>query len=232
MRIAIVDDDAIWRECIKNEIVRFDKQDEMIIDVFSGGEQYLMSKKHFDISFIDIEMQGIDGFETISRAREYNPDCFYVILTTHLEMSRKGYVVNAFRYIDKMKLGELGEAIESAQKLLRRDEKIEVNIIGEGVRGIALKNIVYIETEKHYVLIHTKQGICKCSNYMKEVEEMLPRDWFCRCHNVYIVNLDEIYRMNDRMVYLSNGDNIDVSYRRMSEFKKLYINRQYECANK
>lgn len=231
MKIAIVDDDARWRELVKNEIVQYDTNNEITMDFFTSGDTYLESKNQYDISFVDIEMPGTDGFETIMQAKKTDADGIYIILTTHTEMSRKGYLVNAFRYIDKSHLEELKEAIDSAKTVLGRNRKIEVNVIGDGPRKITLKNTIYIETEKHYILIHTRQGTIKCSNSMKEIENMLPDNWFCRCHNVYIVNLDEIIRIDDRIVYLSNGDDIDISHRRMSQFRKLYINRQYECAN-
>lgn len=231
MRIAIVDDDVNWRERVRDEIVRYDINDEMEIELFASGDKYLQSEKLYDISFIDIEMPGTDGFDTITKARAANPDGIYAILTTHLEMSRRGYFVNAFRYIDKAHLEEMQEAIDSAKVVLGRNEKIEVNVIGEGTRKITLKNIIYIETEKHYILIHTRQRTLKCSNRLKDIEIMLQDKWFCRCHNVYIVNLDEIVSIEDKIAYLSNGDDIDISHRKLNQFKKLYINRQYECAN-
>lgn len=232
MRVAIVDDDKSWREYIQSEIAQYNIKDEIETFLFSSGEQFLQSNEKFDISMVDISMQGIDGFDTISEARKYNPDGIFMILTTHTEMSRKGYIVNAFRYIDKAELQELQEAITSAQIVLGRNKRIMVNVIDAGIREVVLKNIIYIETEKHYTLFHTKQGIVKCSDNMKDIEKMLPSKWFFRCHNAYIVNLDEITRIKERIIYLSNGDDIDVSLRKLNEFKKLYIDRQFECANK
>lgn len=232
MKIAIVDDGENWRESIREAIVRQDGRNEMQIEQFASGEEYLGSNEWYDISFIDIEMPGKDGFDTILEARERHPEGIYVILTTHVEMSRKGYVVNAFRYIDKMHLEELEEAITSAGNLLQRNQTITVNVIGDGLRDIVLKNIVYVETEKHYVVMHLQQGSIKCSNTMQEIEDMLPGNCFVRCHNAYIVNLDEIKHLDERIIYLNGGYDIDVSKRRMSQFKKIYLNRQYECVNK
>ena len=232
MKIAVVDDDTKWRECICQALIRLDKNKEMEIDEYPNGKRFLLSKKQYDISFIDIEMPGLDGFKTIRMAQKANSDGIYIILTTHVEMSRKGYLVNAFRYIDKAHLEEIDEAINAAITVLGRNEKIEVNVIGDGPRKIVLKNIVFIETEKHYILIHTKQGTIRCSNNMCDLEERLDEKWFCRCHNVFIVNLDEISRIEDRIVYLSNGADIDISHRKMSQFRKLYCDRQFKCANK
>ena len=232
MKIAIVDDDSNWSERVKNEVQQYDRYKEFEIDIFESGQNYLDSTEKYDLSFIDIEMPGLDGFETITRASKSNDEGVYVILTTHAEMSRRGYLVNAFRYIDKAHLEEVEEAIKSATIVLGRNQIIPVNVINAGPRELVLKNIIYIETEKHYIVIHTKQGPIKCSNNMTDLENMLPAGWFCRCHNVFIVNLDEITHLDDRIAYLSNGHNIDVSYRKMYQFRKLYLNRQYECANK
>lgn len=232
MKIAIVDDEASWRERIREVIVRQDDNHEMQIDLFASGTEYLASENRYDISFIDIEMPDKDGFDTILAARERHADGIYVILTTHVEMSRKGYVVNAFRYIDKLHLEELKEAIQSAGNILQGNQTITVDVIGDGPRDITLKNIVYVETEKHYIVVHLQQGNIKCSNKMQEIEDMLPGNCFVRCHNAYIVNLDEIKDLDERIIYLNGGYDIDVSKRRMSQFKKIYLNRQYECVNK
>jgi len=128
MNIAIVDDDEIWRERIKAELLGYN-HDEMQIDLFASGEKYLCSQKQYDISFVDIEMSGIDGFETITKARNAKGDSgIYVILTTHTEMSRKGYFVNAFRYIDKVHLEELKEAMDFI------DGRAEVEVSGNVTR--------------------------------------------------------------------------------------------------
>lgn len=232
MRIAIVEDDINWRKKIEEEISFYLKATDEEMDIYSCGEQYLESRKQYDISFIDIEMQGIDGFETISKAREYNPDCFYIILTTHLEMSRKGYIVNAFRYIDKAKLEELEEAIEAVRFLQEQKKNIKVSITGEGLRELQLKDIIYFEAEKHYTLIHTKQSIIKCNNSMVDIETLLPDEWFYRCHKAYIINLDEISHIDHNIAYLSNGKDVDISRRKYIQFKKLYFERQYKRINK
>ena len=90
MKIAIVDDDLKWCEKIKEEIGRCEQGNEATIDFFSCGEDYLASEELYDISFVDIEMPGVDGFETIAKMKKRNADGIYIILTRHNEMSRIG----------------------------------------------------------------------------------------------------------------------------------------------
>lgn len=232
MKIAVVDDEEKWQKRVREEIARLDFKEDIEIDLFVSGEKYLESGAQYDISFIDIEMPGMNGFDTISKAREKHADGVYVILTSHTEMSRKGYIVNAFRYIDKTKLEELEEAIKSARILLQRDKNITIKVAEYETCEVTLRNIIYVETERHYILIHLHKGWIKCINTMQEIEDMLPDKWFFRCHNSYIVNLDEIRRVDDCIIYLNGDYNIDVSKRRIRQFKKAYLNRQCECANK
>ena len=142
MRIAVIDDKEYWRELASNKIKQYYKGKNVEIDMYENGISYLKSGQQYDISFVDIEMAGLDGFDTISEARKNNQDGIYIILTTHAELSRKGYRVNAFRYIDKTELDEIPEAIKSAELLMGRNETIAVNVIDAGKLEIMLKNII------------------------------------------------------------------------------------------
>ncbi len=232
IKIAIIDDEKYWREEIKKTLYEYYDGDKIEPDIYESGVEYLKMSKSYDITFVDVEMPDLDGFETIMSARKFNPEGIFIILTTHTEMSRKGYRVNAFRYIDKVYLKEeLPEAMDSVKVLLKKKQKISFNVISEGVQEIILKNIIYIETGRHCVLIHTKHGEKRCSNSMSEIEGMLTNECFYRCHNAFIVNLDEIKEFKNNILLMSNGENVEVSKRKSSDFKKNYIKRQYVLAN-
>ena len=232
MRIAIVDDDAYWREQIEQAVGQYVKEGEGQIDVYESGEQYIESKRTYDISLVDIEMDGMDGFETILKATELQPDGLFIILTTHTEMWKKGYQVNAFRYIDKTELEELDEAINAAKVVLDRNRKITVDVFGEGKHRVALKNIFYIETDRPYIILHTTHGNIKCKNKMQDIENDLPEQSFSRCHHAFIVNLDKVSHIDERWAHLINGDKIEISQRKIWQVKREYFKRHYECANK
>ena len=232
MDIAIVDDEIHWRNIVKAEVEKIYNNKEICIDIFENGKTYLKSKKQYAISFIDIEMPYMDGFQVIECAKEINNEGLYIILTTHTEMSRKGYLVNAFRYIDKANMAdEIVEASKAADILLKRNEYIEINIVGEGNQIIRLKDILYIEAEKHCTLFHTRYGNKKSNSTMNEIENNICKGWFYRCHKSFIVNLDEIYKCDGKIIFMKNGDNLDIARRKRAEFNKIYLNRKYECAN-
>ena len=192
MKIAIIEDEDFWREFARRAVLQY-YSDKVEIDVYKDGRSYLRNKEKYDISFVDIEMPVIDGFETIKRARKTNSEGIFIIMTTHIEMSRKGYLVNAFRYIDKAKLlPEINEALKASELVLGRNDKIFINVVGDSKREVILKNIIYMETSKRSVVVHTKIGSYRVSDKLIELETALAGKWFFRSHNTYIVNLDEV----------------------------------------
>ena len=229
MKIAIVDDELYWHNEAETIICQCVDAE---IDNYSDGKEFLLSTKKYDVVFMDIEMPSMDGFDTIKKARELNLESIYIIMTTHSEMSRKGYLVNAFRYIDKQNMKEeVPEAINSANIILDNDRKISVNVIGKGLLDINLSNILYIETEKHRVLVHTNNDVVRCGDSMIELENKLLKDNFYRCHNAYIVNLDAVNKIEKTYTILKNGEKVEISRRKYQEFGNRYLERRFNCAN-
>ena len=111
MRIAVIDDEEIWRNKVagylqKNRIKEY--------DLYADGKTLLAGQKQYDVLFMDIELEEENGFVVANEYRKIYPKTLVIILTTHTELSRLGYRINAFRYIDKLFLYEIEEALESA----------------------------------------------------------------------------------------------------------------------
>ena len=66
---------------------------------------------------------------------------------------------------------------------------------------------------------------------MKELEKELCDKWFFRCHKSFIVNLDEVENFKNLIAYMKDGSNLDISQRKLWEFRKVYLKRTYECGN-
>lgn len=72
-----------------------------------------MGSADADLLFLDIELaEGEDGFGIARQLMDSGNQCKVCFLTSHTEMARLGYRVNAFRYIDKRHLEEITEALD------------------------------------------------------------------------------------------------------------------------
>lgn len=232
MKIAVVDDSALWRKKTVNYVNRILKND-CKVEEFEIGNSFLEYSDKYDIIFMDVEMEGMDGFETTKKYKYKYPKAVVAMLTTHQEMSNRGYLVDAFRYINKENMKEeIREALVSLQNMNRNNKKIEMNIISIGKIAISENDILYIETEKRNLLVHTRTQDYVSTDSMKEVCEKLEQDGFFRCHQSYLVNLDEIDTFDDKDIFLTNNETVMLSKRQRKAFRDAFYQRTFSCANK
>ena len=80
MRIAICDDEKIFRDQIKKYILEVSS--DSTIEEFTCGDDLADSDSNYDIIFLDIEMPGISGIETAEKLRENGSDADIIFLTS------------------------------------------------------------------------------------------------------------------------------------------------------
>ena len=68
IKIVIVDDEEIIREQIKKLIEK--RFSDCMIDTYATGEALLRSGKCYDIVFLDIQMDGMNGIDTAKELRK------------------------------------------------------------------------------------------------------------------------------------------------------------------
>lgn len=234
MKIAVVDDEKEWRVKAYQQIQKYYEQQQTKAEIhaYASGEAFIRHGKQYDILFADIEMPGMDGFGMADTYNRMNHGYTLMILTTHTEMSRKGYMVNAFRYIDKMNMEmEIQEALEAAEKKMKRNEALTVSVINLGNMKVVIKDILYVETTKRNILLHTVDNEYTCNGNLSEMEEVLKGAGFFRCHKSYIVNLDAVKTFDNVFIYLMDGSKVYVSARKYVELKRQYLQRKFETAN-
>lgn len=213
MRIAIVDDEENWRECAVLNVKEYYKDIKVNIDIYSSGEEFLEKEEIYEIVLMDIEMSGKDGFETISEYNVINENYVSIILTTHTELSNKGYLVNAFRYIDKTNMEEeLKEALNSAGRVLESNNIILLNAMKFGDIKLVIKDILFIETTKRNVLVHTNDDEYECYSNISDLEKELNRYGFYRSHRSFLVNLDKVKKFDRKCIYFAGDKKAFLSF--------------------
>lgn len=228
--IAIVEDEEKWQRVAKNEIERH-YGTNAYIDFFQTGEKFLEKCQDYDMIFMDIELPGKDGFEIAEEYVREHRDTLLIIMTTHTEMSRKGYQVNAFRYIDKFHPEEIAEALQSAEKRKRRLKRIAFQFPNAGEVKLCCKDIIYLESDNHNIKVQTLEETLVCREKMEYVKEMLEEFGFFLIHRSYLINLDHVKDFNKKDVIMSNEEFIPISRDRYVLFKKNYFQWKFENAN-
>lgn len=226
MKICIVEDEAVWRDKIKASIEKYcmDKNISARIKAYESGRDF-MENADADLLFLDIELaEGEDGFRIAEKLMGSGSQCKICFLTSHTEMARYGYKVNAFRYIDKKYLEEMDEALDSFFKT-----KIQERIIyckdTAGIQcKINLRELLLIETngrKLRYLMLDGSEHICE--GRISETAQSLSPFGFSYVQRSYIVNLKYIESVNSREIILRNGLKIALGRVHSKEFKKAFF---------
>ena len=239
IQIAIIDDEQMWRQRAEDCVRKYYGNREITIDLYPSGEVFVEGKKQYDILLVDIELkkegeEGLTGFETVLCYQEQFPhaNTVTIILTTHIELSRQGYHVSAFRYLDKQCIqAELTEALEKAEGKLRGNHEVVFSEVGMGECKVMVKDILYVESEKRNTKVYTKHGFHICKETLGKIEEVLAEYGCYRCHKAYLVNLMEIEKIEKNDVFLSNGVVLHINSKKVRELKDRYMSWRYEHAN-
>ncbi|MDN5213576.1 LytTR family DNA-binding domain-containing protein [Fulvivirgaceae bacterium BMA12] len=210
----IIDDEAPARELIQ----AFLKDDDEInlLGTFQNGFEGLKAINELkpDLVILDIQMPKITGFEMLELL-EHHP--IIIFSTAYNEFAIKAFELNAVDYLLKpYSKQRFSEALSKAKdkKLSRQSESNEVsdliNHVKENVPGflervvvktgakihvITIDQILYLEAQDDYVMIHSPGGKYLKQNTMKFYEEHLDPKHFVRIHRSFIVKIAEIDRL-------------------------------------
>lgn len=163
MRIAIVDDNpAERRELAKRVQSVLEKRGRAAAVLeYGDGAAFLTAARaeRFQLAFLDIYMEGLDGVSAAKELREFDPGCALVFTTTSTDHALDGYRVRAMQYLVKpYTAGEVEQVFDELSRLLPPPEKyIEVKAGRQTVR-VRLGEILYAEHFQHQIHIHTRDG--------------------------------------------------------------------------
>ncbi len=97
IRVAICDDEPATLNYLREQISKdFDQLGfEISLDSFSNGTEFMkdLERNTFDIVFLDIKMQDINGFEVAKRLRDLSDSTQIIFVTT-----KDGLVYDSFDY--------------------------------------------------------------------------------------------------------------------------------------
>lgn len=213
------------------------KNIEVHADLFESAEEYLFKaeQNYYDVIFLDISMRGQNGMELARKIREKEKDVILVFVTSDASYVFDGYEVGAYRYlmkpVDEKKLWEILDYART-QKEVEEENYILVKKDSQSVR-VNLKDIIYIEAQKHYVnlCMENKESINIKTAFTELLQETQEKsDTIFLTHRSYAVNIEKVVRIGRTECVLSDSSVIPVSrsfYKEVNEaFIKYHLGRE------
>lgn len=229
MKIAICDDQEIYREDILGHCKRVLFEGGVIYRLFSSGEELFESEEEFDFLFLDIEMNGMDGIQVKDILEKQGTKGKIIFLTSHEERMIEAFGSNVIGFLKKPVSDEALQSVVQKMKLFADRNVVEWESDGR-LYTVYVEDIQYIEAEDKYtyVIVGTQKYLVRRS--LKEWEAMLPECDFGMANRSCLVNIGLLDRMKSEIV-LEDGKTIPISrkYKKeMEEKYKEYLRRQME----
>lgn len=103
LRIAIVDDEPSVVDEIRHIIASFFQEQNKSIDIscFSSGEEIISYHQKYDLIFLDIQMQGMDGIRTAQELRKNDKKAVMIYVTSFGSEMARSFSVHPFAFLEK-----------------------------------------------------------------------------------------------------------------------------------
>lgn len=209
MNIAIVDDDKNDCSLLKEQIERCSLKigAEINIACFSSGVSFLDKYVSYDVVFMDIDMDFMNGISVGKELRKIDTNVIIVFVTNFPGYALSGYSVQAYDFLIKPVsypiLSALMDKLVSITEKRKKEKIIRVKN-KESFFNIPASQVYYVEIVGRKRIWRTTEGELYDFGLISDLEkELAPYD-FIRCHVSFLVNLKYVKKIQGNYVWVKN----------------------------
>ncbi len=198
---------------------------ELVVACESGMEAIVSLQRHqVDILFLDIQMPDLTGLELL---KTLNKKPQVILTTAYRDYAVEGFALDVTDYLVKpFSFERFIQGVNKATEILTLkhiDSPSVVNTredstatstspqdghiflkVGHKMDKVAIHNILYIESMREYIGVHTAEKRYIVHHTMKAMEERLPPPQFMRIHRSYLINMNQIDGIKGNMVLIKD----------------------------
>ena len=231
-KVIIIDDEPLARSIVVEYLQSF--PDLTVAQVCSNGFEGVKAIQQYkpDLIILDIQMPKINGFEMLELIE--NPPAV-IFATAFDEYAIKAFEAHAIDYLlkpfnqdrfekaikkwkeqknhsgekqTKQLLDDVSLTVPQSQRIVIKD--------GSKIKIIPVQDVHYLEAADDFVKVFTKEGYFLKNKTMSHFEQVLDPVQFVRSHRSYIVNLQQItridpYEKDNHVAILRSGAKVPVS---------------------
>jgi DNA-binding LytR/AlgR family response regulator len=229
LRIAVCDDEKAI--CAQLEYILKKISDSLLeeiqIEVFFSGEElceFLIKNAYFDIIFLDIELKLMNGIEVGKKLREemLNEITQIIYISGKESYAMELFEVRPLNFLVKPLSHErIKEVFKTALRLIKRNEQFFTYQMGHISYKVAMKDILYFESNDRKINIITTKGVDTFYGSLDETLKQVEESQFLNIHKSYLVNYNYIARFEYTQVTMANGKVLPISQARRKTIRTL-----------
>lgn len=237
LRVAIVDDLAMDAQGLRADLAAI-AQDrfQLTCACFPSGEAFLagFSRGAFDLIFMDIRMDGMSGIDAARAAREADPRCLIVFLTTSPDFAWQSFPLHPFDYLLKPVARPRTQAvIEEVLRALDTQEPEIILRVPRQMLRLPLSSIRYAVAQNHVTVIATAEGEYRSLSTFGELQSTLLQDArFLLCNRGVIINMDAVHQFGDDCIRMTDGTQFAVRQKSKGQLFSAFTQYQFRSMKK
>ena len=163
-----------------------------------------------DLLFLDIQIPGATGFQVLEKIKV---DPMVVFVTAYDRYAIRAFEENAIDYILKPFSPQrfskaVKKIVEKNYRLSQSDvDRLKLSLkepdylrrfvvkLGDEIRILPEADVYFFKADNKYVFLHTKDKHYFFDLSLKDLEQNLDPDKFCRIHKSFIVSIDKIKKL-------------------------------------
>lgn len=226
MRILICDDEIGFLNDLKNHVEEYMKSHFLCchIDTCIDPKEIYFSDKTYDLVFLDIQMNEVNGISLAKELKKRNGKTVIFFVTSYNEFQDDAMDVRAFRFFEKpFDTERLYASLNKAMEYI--DESyVDVFIYdNKQQKRVLVDSIILIKRENRRIVMKTTESEFVTNKSFDEWCNILPNTFFYQVHKSYLVNMHyvDIYKYTE--LFLTDGTRASIAPRKQSEFHKYWF---------
>ncbi len=201
IKCLVVDDEPLAIQVVADYIGQV-SQLELVATCTSPLQAFqVINREEIDLMFLDIEMPELSGIDFIKSLA--NPPAL-ILTTAYRKYAFESYEIEVVDYLLKpISFKRFFKAISKYFKTIRLTQEAHPTVGNEAAQGsifvysnkknikVDFDDILYIESLKDYIRIHTSESSIISKDTITRYEEILPTS-FLRIHRSFIVSIKKI----------------------------------------
>lgn len=226
MKILICDDEESHLNSLKIQVQEYMKNHHITCTMVavSSPETILHSDTAFDIAFLDIQMNQVDGISLARELKRRNGKTALFFVTSYGEYQDDAMDLHAFRFYEKpIDVGRLYAGLDKAMEYID-GAYVDLFLWDQNrQQRILVDDIMYLTRENRRVVLYTKDASFQTKESFDQICQALPQSFFFLVHKSFFVNLHYINQYSYSEVFLTDGTRIPVAPRKQAGFHKYWF---------
>ena len=157
-QIALVEDEQPAADALTSFITRYGEErgEQFEVTHFTNAIDFEVTRRRFDLVFMDIQMPGINGMEAARLLRTFDAETPIIFVTNLAQYAVKGYEVDALDFMVKP-VGYYDFSLRMEKALRKLSANVGRTIpvtTTDGVRVVPLARLDYVEVRNHDLIFH------------------------------------------------------------------------------